>query len=102
MFSVFSAVKVNQMKPTMQGTLLATILVFAHVPKYVLLFIFNPVVQDDNKRMYPRTRLQLNQSCQWFTMENLAFFARGPLVLRVAFLKYPNLLLQEGLIQGVP
>ena len=58
MFSVFSAVKVNQMKPTMQGTLLATILVLAHVPKYVLLFIFNPVVQNDNKRMYPRTRLQ--------------------------------------------
>ena len=33
-------------------------------------------------------------------MENLAFLARGP--LRVAFLKYPNLLLQDGLIQGVP
>ena len=60
MFSVFSAVKVNQMKPTMQGTLLATILVLAHVLKYdiVLLFIFNPVVQNDNKHMYPRTRLQ--------------------------------------------
>ena len=36
------------------------------------------------------------------TMENLAFFARGPLVLHVAFLKYPNLLLHEGLIRGVP